>query len=119
MATLIVWTALAVVLFLLLFVLKRILGFVFGRSRPSRPFHDELADVAEDVAAASRIGAALASAAAFFAAPAGLMAIAAGLGLIPTPLISRVVPVLVVVAVGAAALSAAAKLYAKARRKSK
>ena len=101
------------------FVLKRVFSFVCTRRRLKAPLHDVLADVAEDVAAASRIAAALSSAAAFFAAPAGLLAVAAAFGLTPMPLIVTVLPTLISVAIGAAALSAAAKLYAKSRRKKK
>ena len=74
------------------------------RKESKTPLSDDLADVAEDIAAASRVAAALASAAAFFAAPAGLLAVAAALGLAPRPLIVTVLPALVAFAVGAAAL---------------
>ena len=52
-------------------------------------------------------------------APVGLLALGAALGLVSTPLIAKLVPVLAVFAVGAAAVSALAKLYAKSRRKGK
>lgn len=119
MKTLIAWLAVAVVLYLVYFVLRRILRFFFGRKSSDIALHDQLADVAEDIAGASRVAAALSTAAAFFAAPAGLLAVGATLGLVPVPLIVRILPFLVAFAFGAAALSALAKLYAKSRRRRK
>jgi hypothetical protein len=107
------------VLLLVYFVLKRAVDSIRSRKSSKRHLHDELADVAEDIAAASRIAVALASAAAFLAAPAGLLAVATAFGIVPRPLAVTVLPVLVTFAIGAAALSAAAKLYAKSRRKKK
>ena len=117
MATLISWIAVSLVLLLALFILKRLLGLLFGPKKAKAPLHDELADAAEDIAGASRIAAALAAAATFFAAPAGLLAIAAAFGLAPKPLIVILLPTLLVIAFGAAALSACARLFAKSRRK--
>jgi hypothetical protein len=110
MSTLVSWLALGVVLYFMYFVVKRVLRFLFGRRRASTPLHDDLTDVAEDIAAASRVAAALSSAAALFTAPAGLLAIVAALGLVPVPQIVKLLPGLLVFAVGAVALSAAAKL---------
>jgi hypothetical protein len=114
--------ALALVAFFVIFVLKRIFSLVFRGTRGTentaeKPIHDEVLDVAEDVAAASRITAAIAGAAAFFIAPVGLMAIGASFGFIPVPLIVTLLPVILVFAVAAAAISASAKLYAKKKRK--
>jgi len=119
MTALISWVAVAVVTIFFLFILKRLISFAFGFKRGSTPLPDELADVAEDVAGASRLAATFAGLAAFLAAPAGLLAIAAAMGLAPKPLIVILLPTLVAFAVGAAALSAAAKLYAKAMRRRK
>lgn len=115
MTLLISWLAIAVVALFAAFIVKRILSLLLRRNRQA--MHDEFVDVAEDVAAATRIAAALGSAAAFFAAPAGLMAVAVGFGIVPAPLIVTVLPALLVLAVGAAAASAGAKLYAKMQRR--
>lgn len=117
MGTLISWLAVLAVLYFVYFIVRRIWRFLFGKKSTTAALHDQLADVAEDIAGASRIAAALSSAAAFFVAPVGLLAIGAALGLVPVPLIVRLVPFLLVFAAGAAALSALAKLYAKSRRK--
>jgi hypothetical protein len=117
MKTLIGWLAIAALIYFVYWILRRILRFIFTRSQSTKPLPDQLADVAEDVAAASRVAAALSTAAAFFAAPAGLLAIGAALGVVPTPFIIRILPVLGAFAFGAAALSALAKLFAKSRRK--
>lgn len=117
MRMLVSWLAVAAVLYFTYFITRRILRFLLGRKNSNIAIHDQLADAAEDIASASRIAAALSSLAAFFVAPAGLLAIGAALGFIPVPLIVRILPFLVAFAVGAAALSALAKLYAKSRRK--
>lgn len=119
MGTLISWLAVAAVLYFIYFILRRILRFIVGRENTDVALHDRLADVAEDIASASRVAVVLSSAAAFFAAPAGILAMAAALGFVPVPLIVRIVPILIGFAAGAAALSALAKLYAKSRRKHK
>lgn len=117
MATFINWLAVAAILYFVYFVIKRVLRFICKAKHSETPLHNQFADVAEDVAAASRVAAALSTAAAFFVAPAGLLAIGAALGIVPVPLIARLVPFLLAFAVGAAALSALAKLVAKSRRK--
>lgn len=104
---------------LFLFILKRLIAFIFRRRRSSAPFHEELADVAEDIAGASKVAATLATAAAYFATPAGLLAVAAAVGLAPKPLVVVLLPALVVFAAGAIALSTLAKLYAKSVRRKK
>ena len=123
MARVITWIAIGFILFLAIIVLKKLLGFIFrsrsrSRSRTTTtPFHDELADTTEDIASATRVAAVLTGAAAFLLAPAGLLGVGAMLGLVPTPLVVTLAPILVIVATGAAALSAAAKLYASSCRK--
>ena len=117
MGKLLGWLAVLAVLYFVYFILKRIWRFVRERKGAQVALHDQLADVAEDIAGASRIAAALSSAAAFLLAPAGLLAIGAALGLVPVPFIVRLVPFLLVFAGAAAALSALAKLHAKSRRK--
>lgn len=119
MRTVVSWLAVGVVALLVCFVLKKMLSLVRGRKQKKEPFHDSLVDVAEDIAAASRIAAALSGAAAFFAAPAGLLAVAAAFGLASKPLIVILLPLLLSFAIGASAMSAAAKLYAKSKRKNK
>lgn len=91
--------------------------FFRRKSHSDLALHEDLADVAEDIAGVSRIAAALAGAVAFFAAPAGLLAVAGALGFVPAPLIVRLLPLLIAFAAGAAALSALAKLYVKAKRR--
>ena len=117
MATLISTVAVALVALLFIFVLKRVFGLLFGRKKHEATLHEDLLDVAEDIAGASKVAATLASMAAFFAAPAGLLALAATFGLAPIPLIVTIVPALLAFAAGAIVLSALAKLYAKAVRK--
>ncbi len=119
MGILIGWLAIAAVLYFIHFVVKRIFRFLFRRGEANTPLHDELADAAEDIAAASRVAAALSSAAAFFLAPVGLLAIGAALGVVSVPLIVKLAPILIAFAVGSAALSAAAKLFAKSKRRRK
>ena len=114
---LISWLAVLALLYFAYFILSRIWRLLRWRKSESLALHDHLADVAEDIAGASRIAAALSSAVAFFVAPAGLLAIGAALGFVPVPLIVRLVPFLLIFAAAAAALSALAKLYAKSRRK--
>jgi hypothetical protein len=123
MFTLIGWLAIAAVLYFIYFVVQRVFRFLFRflfhKGEASKPLHDELADATEDIAAASRVAAALSGAASFFLAPVGLLAVGAALGLVSVPLIVKLAPILMVFAAGAAALSAAAKLYAKSRRRRK
>lgn len=117
MSALIGWVAVGLVALFFLFILKRVIVFFFGRRHRKVPLHEDLVDMAEDVAGASRVAAALASAATFFAAPAGLLAVAAAFGFVAKPLIVVLLPTLLAFAFGAAALSAAAKLFAKIMRK--
>ncbi|RYH54342.1 MAG: hypothetical protein EON54_13080 [Alcaligenaceae bacterium] len=72
--------------------------------------------MAEDIASVSRIALALATGAAFLAAPAGLLAVAAALGLAPRPLIVVALPAFAVFATVSAAIAAALKLYAKSKK---
>lgn len=117
MKTLISTVAILVVLLTFLFIAKRIADLLRRRKDSPVQLHEAIADVAEDVAGASKIAATLASAAVFFAAPAGLLAAGAALGLVKKPLIVVLLPALLAFAGGAMTLSAAAKLYAKRQRK--
>lgn len=119
MKTFLSWVAFAVVIYFVFFIIKQLIRFIFRRKGANNPIHDQLADAADDIASASRVAAAFSSAAAFFVAPAGLLAVGAALGIVQVPLIVRLVPFLLAFAVGAAALSALAKLYAKSRRNKK
>ena len=119
MAKLIGVLALILIAWCLLFILKRLITFILGRRRSISPLHEDLADFAEDIAGASKVAATLATAAAYFAAPAGLLAVAAAVGLAPKPLIVVLLPVLGAFAAGAIALSTLAKLYAKSVRRRK
>ena len=117
--------ALVVATLAALFVIRRIVSLAKWckrryKSAPApgdRPGHIEVADVAEDVAAASRIAATVAAAAAALAAPAGLTALAVMIGLVSAPFIITVAPFLIAFAVAAAAVSAMAKLYSKHQRR--
>lgn len=116
MRTFVGWLAVAGVLYFIYFVVKRVFRLLFRRRDASKPVHDELADAAEDIAAAGRVAAVLSGAVVFFLAPAGLMAVGAAFGIVSVPLVVKLAPALIVFAAGAAALSAAAKLYAKSKR---
>ena len=117
MATLVSWIAIGVILYLGLIVLKKLFGFILRSRTTKTPFHDDLVDTTEDIASATRVAAVLTGAAAFLLAPAGLLGVGAMLGVVPKPLVVILAPILVIVATGAAALSAAVKLYAKRCRK--
>ena len=91
MKALVGWLAVAAVLYCAYFIAARVLKLLFGRRRSEAVLHDELADVADDVAGASRVAAALSAALAWFLAPAGLLALGAAVGLVPTPLIAKLV----------------------------
>ena len=119
MARLIGVIGIVLVALFFLFILKRVISFIFRRRKPTAPFHEDLADVAEDIAGAGKVAATLATAAAYFAAPAGLLAVAAAIGLAPEPLIVVLLPVLVAFAAGAIVLSTLAKLYAKSVRRNR
>jgi hypothetical protein len=118
MKSLITLIGIVVLVLCVLYIVKRVLMlFLWRRKGAATVLHDDLADAAEDIAGASRIAAALFSLAGYLIAPAGLLAIAVALGLGPKPLIVVLLPLVLASAVGAAALSAAAKLYAKAQRR--
>jgi len=65
MRTLIGWLAVALVIYLSFFVLKKIGRFIANRKRAVAPLHVDLVDAAEDIASVSRVAAVLAGAAAF------------------------------------------------------
>lgn len=90
-----------------LFILKRIFSLFTSRDKPS-----QVHDVAEDVALASRVAAAITAISVYFLAPAGLFAIFAA-----PPLIVVLAPAVGAFAVGAYVVHALARLHDKKRRK--
>jgi hypothetical protein len=78
--------------------------------------HETIAEHADTTAKATRVAAAVAVAGATVAAPTGLGAVGVALGVISAPAIVSLAPILVFVAGGAAAISAAASLFSKSRR---
>jgi hypothetical protein len=95
MRTFIGWLAVAGVLYFAYFIVKRLLRFLLRRSEASTPHHVELADAAEDIAAASKVAAMLSTAVAFFLAPVGLMGFGAALGFVSVPVIVKLAPILI------------------------
>jgi len=106
------WMSIAVVAYLSWWILRRIGQWLLS-GRTSSAAHE----VAEDVANASKVGAAVTALCASIVAPAGLAAVGAFFGLISIPLIVRVAPIVAAIALAAAALSAAMRLHSKRRRK--
>lgn len=125
MKLLVVGLAFTLVALLLVFAAARVLRLLFKQKFRKGSANDngrtvrgeDVVDVLEDVAGASRIAAAISAVAAFIAAPTGLMAIAVGSGLVNAPLITTISPILGAVAVGSGAVFAAAKLYSKRKQK--
>ncbi|MDT4867328.1 hypothetical protein FQZ97_1022300 [compost metagenome] len=78
----------------------------------SKDKNNDLHDVAEDVALASRVAAAIGAISLYFLAPTGLLAIFTA-----PPLIAYIAPVLAIFAAGAYVVHALAKLYDKKRKK--
>ena len=110
------WMAFAAVIWFTSFILKRIFRFFFGTKTHDEHFYEGLADASEDVAAASRVTAALGVGAVYFLAPTGMLAFGAALGFVPVPFIVRMAPYLAAFAAVAAVISALAKLLAKSQR---
>jgi hypothetical protein len=75
--------------------------------------HAEIAEHVDTAAKATRVVAALAT----VSAPTGLSAIGVAIGVVSPPVIVTAVPILLAVAGGTSAMSAAASLYSKSRRK--
>ena len=125
MKLLVVGIAFILVALLLAFAAARVLRLLFKQKFRKGSANDiedkvkseDVVDVLEDLAGASRIAAAISAAAALVAAPTGLMAIAVGSGLVNAPLITTMSPILGAVAVGSGAVFAAAKLYSKRKQK--
>lgn len=101
--------ALAFVCLIAVFIIKRISTLFASKEK-----HKYIHDVAEDVALASRVAAAIAAVSAYFLAPAGLLAI-----IVDPPLIVVIAPAIGVFAVGAYVAHALARLYDKKRKKIK
>jgi hypothetical protein len=79
--------------------------------------HAEIAEHVDTAAKATRVVAALATVGATVSAPTGLSAIGVAIGVVSPPVIVTAVPILLAVAGGTSAMSAAASLYSKSRRK--
>jgi len=116
------WLAVAAVAYLAFVLLRRAVRF-FARlvkqepaPVPANVLHEELFDLAEDVAATTRIAAVIAGGAAFVAAPTGLMSLGVAMGFVRAPFIVTIAPLLFVVAAGATAVYAAATMYVKKQR---
>lgn len=90
-----------------LFIITRIFSLIFSRDK-----QNAIHDVAEDVALASRVAAAITAVSVYFLAPAGLLAV-----FTRPPLIVAIAPAVGVFAVGAYVVHALAKLYDKKRKK--
>lgn len=98
--------ALALVCLAGLFILKRLFSLLTSRNKK-----DDLHDVAEDIAVASRVATAIGAISLCFLAPVGLLA------LFTTPsLIVYIAPALAIFATGALVVHALAKLYDKKRK---
>lgn len=92
----------------------------YGADKPnsmSQIDHKQLADAADSAAKLTRVVATIAIAGAAVFAPTGLSVVGIALGLVSTPLIVTAAPILVGIAAGAAAVSAAASLYSKMKQK--
>jgi len=90
-----------------MFIIERLFRLLASRDKPN-----DVHDVVEDVALASRIAAVIGAISLYFLAPAGLLAL-----FIKPPLIVTIAPSLTVFATGAYVVFAVAKLYDKKRRK--
>ena len=90
-----------------IFILKRFFSLLTSKSKK-----DDLHDVAEDIALASRVAAAIGAISLYFFAPVGFFALFAA-----PPLIVYIAPALAIFAAGAFVVHALAKLYDKKRKK--
>ena len=99
--------ALVLICLIGLYIIKRLWVLLTSKNK-----HDHIHDVAEDVALASRVAAAIAAISLYFLAPTGLLAI-----IIAPPLIVVIAPAIAAFAVGAYVVHALAKLYDKKRNR--
>ena len=90
-----------------LFILKRLFSLLTSKSKKN-----DLHDVVEDIALASRVAAAIGAISLYFLAPVGLLALFTA-----PPLIVYIAPALAIFATGALVVHALAKLYDKKRKK--
>jgi TRAP-type C4-dicarboxylate transport system permease small subunit len=105
------WLFLLAVGAVTVFAVSRLLRLLFGRRTPK-----QMTDDAGDVADAAKVGLTALAVATFLLAPAGVMAILAGVGLVSVPTIVRLAPGLALIFGGLALLASVARIYA--RRKS-
>ena len=99
--------ALAIVCLVTLFVLKRLLALIKSNNKKN-----DLPDITEDIALASKVAAAIGAISIYFLAPAGILAF-----FVAPPLIVAIAPALGIFAAGAYVVHAIAKLYDKKRKK--
>jgi purine-cytosine permease-like protein len=99
--------ALALICLIGLFIIKRLFTLLTSKDK-----HNDIHDVVEDVALASRVAAAIGAISVYFLAPAGLLAF-----LVSPPLVVAIAPAIGVFAVGAYVVHALVKLYDKKRKK--
>lgn len=99
--------ALALVCLVALFIIKRLVALTTSKNKKN-----DLHDVTEDIALASKVAAAIGGISLYFLAPAGIFAF-----LVAPPLIVAIAPALGIFAAGAYVVHALAKLYDKKRKK--
>ncbi|MNR38336.1 hypothetical protein D3C85_1564300 [compost metagenome] len=98
--------------------LRRLFRWAFRRDRKRLEIdHNQLNDVADEVAKATRTAALVSSAAAYSVAPTGIAALGAKIGLVSVPLIVVIAPKLGILAGGVLAVSSVISLYSKYRRR--
>lgn len=103
------YLAMTLIFIIGLFIIKRLFMLLSSKDK-----HNDIPDVAEDIALASRVAVAIAAISVYFLAPAGLFAI-----FMSPPLIVVIAPAIGVFAVGAYVIYALAKLYDKNRKRKK
>jgi purine-cytosine permease-like protein len=101
------YLAIALICIIGLFIIKRIFMLMSSKDKRS-----DIPDVAEDIALASKVAAAIAAICVYFLTPAGLFAI-----FMSPPLVVVIAPAIGAFAVGAYVVYALAKLHDKNRKK--
>jgi hypothetical protein len=119
--TVVAWISLVCVGWLAWWAIHRVVAWLFKKWRGSaggtNTAQAPINEVADDVANATKVAAAVAAVGAYVAAPTGLAALGAMFGVVQVPFIVRVAPLAAGIAAAAVAVSAAARLYAKVRLK--